>query len=148
MTGRVFVDSNVLVYRRDSAVPVKQERAAAWISALWKCGEGRVSLQVLHEFYVTVTRKLSPGLPAAEAREDARDFIAWQPQPLTGELLELAWEIETRHKLHFWDSAIVGAASLQGCRYLLTEDLQAGRRLDDIEVVDPFETSPEILGFA
>ena len=58
MSARFFVDTNLLVYSRDASEPEKQARAALWMEALWERGNGRVSAQVLHEFYVTVTRKL------------------------------------------------------------------------------------------
>jgi hypothetical protein len=58
MTGPVFVDANVIVYSRDTRDAEKQRRTEAWLRHLWERGEGRVSAQVLHEYYVTVTRKL------------------------------------------------------------------------------------------
>ncbi len=69
MADRVFVDTNVLDAR-------KQAAAAEWIAHLWATGEGRLSLQVLQEYYVTVTAKLDPGLPAADARDDVLAFRA------------------------------------------------------------------------
>jgi predicted nucleic acid-binding protein len=66
----VFVDTNVLVYARDASDPEKQAIAAAWIEHLWASADGRLSVQVLQEYYVTTTRKLDPGLPAEEARQD------------------------------------------------------------------------------
>ena len=63
MSARVFTDANVLVYSRDSGEPAKQPRAEAWRRALWQSRAGRISVQVLQEYYVTVTRKLSPGMP-------------------------------------------------------------------------------------
>ena len=62
MTELVFVDTNVLVYARDAAAGEKQSRAAAWMVYLWRGRTGRVSFQVLQEYYVTLTRKLKPGL--------------------------------------------------------------------------------------
>src|SRR5712692_5673330 len=71
--GLVFVDTNVLVYARDSSERTKHPRARAWLEMLWRERTGRLSTQVLHEYYVTVTRNLKPGLRADEAREDVRD---------------------------------------------------------------------------
>src|SRR5436190_17723269 len=87
----VFVDTNVLVYARDRADPAKHARAAEWLDSLWRSGHGRVSFQVLHEFYVTTTRKLVPGMKAQEARADVEDLLAWQPVPVDGPALRLAW---------------------------------------------------------
>ena len=139
----IFVDTNVLVYARDLAVPHKQERAHEWMSALWASRLGRTSVQVLNEYYVTVTRKLSPALPAEHAREDVRDLRAWIPVPVSAGLMESAFEAEDRFSLSYWDSLIVAAAQAAGCEYLLTEDLQDGQRLHGVTVVDPFTHRPE-----
>ena len=139
----IFVDTNVLVYARDLAVPHKQERAHEWMSALWASRLGRTSVQVLNEYYVTVTRKLSPALPAEDAREDVRDLRAWIPVPVSAGLMESAFEAEDRLSLSYWDSLIVAAAQAAGCEYLLTEDLQDGQRLHGVTVVDPFTHRPE-----
>jgi predicted nucleic acid-binding protein len=62
MTVPVFVDPNVLVYARDASEPSKQSIASEWLDHLWHDRSGRTSTQVLSEYYVTVARKLSPGL--------------------------------------------------------------------------------------
>ena len=74
MTAPVFVDTNVLVYRHDSADSPKQARADEWISFLAEQRLARISFQVLQELYVTLTRKLDPGFSQSEAREIARDL--------------------------------------------------------------------------
>lgn len=142
MPDKFFVDSNVLVHRRDTSAGDKQARADAWLRLLWQDGSGRISVQVLEEFYTTVTRKLTPGLTPQEAIEEARDFFVWQPLALTADLLEAAWQCEQRYRLSFWDSLIAAAAQASGCRYLLTEDLQDGQRLGDLTVIDPFQHEP------
>ena len=59
-------------------------------------------------------------------------------------LLE-GWKIQDRYRLSFWDSLTVAAAQAASCRYLLTEDLQAGQMLDSVEVVNPFRSDPASL---
>ncbi|MFA5890426.1 MAG: PIN domain-containing protein [Actinomycetota bacterium] len=143
----IFVDSNVLVYARDSSESVKQPKASEWMNLLWRSRSGRVSFQVLTEFYVTATRKLSPGLSADFARRDVRALLAWHPVPMDAQVLQAAWDVEKRFRLSFWDALIVGAAQVAECEYLLTEDLQDGQKLGDVRVVNPFAQSPEsILG--
>lgn len=137
----IFVDTNVLVYARDSSDPGKQARASEWVSHLWESGEGRLSLHVLLEYYVTTTRKLRPGLPRADARADVEDLLAWRPIELDAWMLAPAWGMEDRFGLSYWDSLIVAAASVAGCQLLLSEDLQHGADLDGLRVVDPFQTS-------
>lgn len=147
MTDLVFVDTNVLVYARDTAEPEKCAATQAWLSRLWDSGAGRVSAQVLREYYVTVTRKLDPGWAPAKARIDVRGLLAWSRDLPETSLVEEAWRIEDRHRIHWWDALIVAAAQRYGCRYLLSEDFSAGVKFDDLEVVNPFERTPEqVLG--
>jgi predicted nucleic acid-binding protein len=143
MTGRIFVDTNVLVYARDASEPEKQARAMEWMERLWRGRVGRTSYQVLSEFYVTVTAKLSPGMPAEDARRDVRALHAWQPLSIDAAVLEGAWAVQGRYGLSWWDSLVVAAAQVLECRWLLTEDLRHGQDLAGVRVVDPFRTSPD-----
>lgn len=144
--GPVFVGTNVLVYLRDSTEPEKQAAAAEWMGHLWQSGEGRLSTQILHEYYVTVTAKLDPGLPSEEAREDVVSLRAWNPLEPDPGILEDAWAVEDRYGFSFWDSLVVAAARRLGCRILLTEDLQDGQDLEGLVVRSPFTSRPEPTG--
>ncbi len=143
MTGAVFVDTNVLVYARDAAHPDKQAMAAHWLDRLWRKQRGRSSHQVLNEFYVTVTRKLKPGMRAEDAWDDVETLLAWDPQPTDRELLLQARKVEQRYRLSWWDSLIVAAAQLQDCGTLLTEDLQPGMVFGEVTVRSPFQPVAE-----
>ncbi len=145
MIAPVFVDTNVLVYSRDSRVAGKQKRAHEWLGFLWETKRGRLSPQVLHEYHATVTRKLKPGLSPEEARADVRALFHWLGPLDAASLLELSWHLQDRFSLSFWDALIVGAAKHLGCGYLLTEDLSAGQDLDGVEVMSPFDRSPSEL---
>jgi predicted nucleic acid-binding protein len=138
MTGPTFVDTNILVYARDAGEPVKQARAMDVLRVLWKSRLGRVSQQVLQEYYVTVTRKLKPGLPKEEARDDIAALLAWRPLAPSGSTLSKAWEIEDRFGLTWWDSLIVAAALANRCTLLLSEDLQDGQQIDGLRIQNPF----------
>ncbi len=74
MSVLIFVDTNVLIYALDEADPKKQEAARVWRADLWKSRRGRISYQVLQEFYVKVTQKW-PGA-RQEARAKARRCLA------------------------------------------------------------------------
>jgi predicted nucleic acid-binding protein len=143
MTAKVFVDTNVLVHWRDASEPDKQEQALAWLSGLWERRTGRLSFQVLQEFYVIVTAKLEPGLPAELARLDVRNLLAWKPFTVDDRLLEEAWRLQDRFRLHWWDALIAAAAQVSDCRYLLSEDFQDGIEMGDLKVVNPFLNRPE-----
>jgi predicted nucleic acid-binding protein len=138
----VFVDTNVLVYARDAGETVKQPQARAWLEHLWRTRSGRVSFQVLQEFYVTVTKKLDPGLTQTEARAELRSLLAWRPAPVDGETLEEAWSLEDRYSLSFWDALIVAAARATGCDRLLSERLTDGETYGSVTVINPFRHDP------
>jgi predicted nucleic acid-binding protein len=143
MTARVFVDTNVLVYARDRSEAEKHRRAMEWLIALWEHEAGRVSWQVLQEYYVTATRKLDPPRKAADAREDVASLATWRPIEVALPALDAAWSVEDRFGLSWWDALIVAAAQLGECTHLLTEDLQDGQDLDGVRVVNPFRHTPE-----
>lgn len=138
MTARYFVDTNLLVYARDTSAPERNRIALGWMESLWRERNGRLSIQVLQEYYQVVTRKLRPGMPPPEARADIQDLLCWEPQAMDGDVLRLAWIAEDRWGFSWWDSLIVAAAQEQGCDYLLTEDLQHGQELNGITVLNPF----------
>lgn len=134
----VFVDTNVFVYARDEAEPSKRDRAVAVLTTLWQNRTGRVSHQVLIEFYAIVTRKLKPGLSRDLAAADVRELAAWHPVTPSLSVLEAAWQIEEQYGLSWWDSLIVGAALASSCATLLSEDLQDGLEINGLRVVNPF----------
>lgn len=147
MTARVFVDTNVLVYARDLRDETKQARALRWMALLWETRAGRLSHQVLQEYYVTMTRKLVPTHDAVEARADVTALFTWKPLAVDVDLFDVAWRIEDRFGLSWWDALIVAAAERSACSHLLTEDLQDGQRIGSVEIIDPFRHAPEdVLG--
>jgi predicted nucleic acid-binding protein len=143
MIAPVFVDTNVLIYALDDADLEKQEAARAWRAELWRRRQGRISFQVLQEFYAKVTHKWPNTRQAA--RSEVRDLLAWRPVSVDGGILDRAWKIQDRYPMSFWDALIVAAAKSASCRYLLTEDFQAGQDLDGLLVVNPFRSDPQSL---
>jgi predicted nucleic acid-binding protein len=137
-----FVDTNVLVYARDTSEGAKQEIAWRWLEHLWRSRTGRLSYQVLDEYYVVVTEKLKPGLDREVARADVRNLMLWSPLPTSCTTIETAWTIQDRHGLSWWDSLIVAAAQTASCTWLLSEDFAHGRVFEGVCVVNPFEVAP------
>jgi predicted nucleic acid-binding protein len=147
MTGSLcMVDTNVLVYGDDVSDPVKNSRVAEWLEMLWIQRSGRVSTQVLNEYYVTVTRKLAPGLSQGDARAKVRRYQLWRPWQVDHQTVETAWGIEARFGVHYWDALVVASAQQAGCEYLLTEDLQHAQKLGPVTVINPFSVAPQELG--
>ncbi|MDP1606867.1 MAG: PIN domain-containing protein [Rhodocyclaceae bacterium] len=144
--SRVFVDTNIFIYRRDPRDPAKQALADAWVAALARQRRGRISWQVLQEFYCNAARKLVPlGLTVDLARDDVRWLENWNPLTPDAALFNAAWTVQDRHGLSWWDALIVAAALRQGCTTLLSEDLQHGMEVDGVmgggtlSIVNPFD---------
>lgn len=140
MTVRCFVDASVLLQARDARDPLKQARAAEWLERLWQQRSGRTSFQVLSEFYVMATRKLSPGVAEDLAWDEVTRYLAWAPQKTNESLLRRAREIERRYRFSWWDSAVVAAALLQDCLILLSDDLPDGAVFGALAVRSPYSS--------
>jgi predicted nucleic acid-binding protein len=135
-----FVDTNLPLYGVDPADQDKRARATDWLNHLWASGVGRLSWQVLHEFYWNAVRKM--GLAAAEARGMVEDLSHWRPVDTSLGLIQEAWGWMDAAQLSYWDALIVAAAQRSGASYLLTEDLQHGRTFGTVRILDPFRHSP------
>ena len=139
MTGKVFIDSNVLVYAHDLDAGSKQAQAAAWLKRLWNAALGRLSTQVLQEFYVNVTRKIKRPLDPGQAREVVRSYSLWVESFLTPGTVIRASEISEAWQLSFWDGMIVAAAEQDGASELLSEGFVHGRVIAGVRVRNPFQ---------
>jgi len=134
-----FVDTNIFVYARDASEPGKQPVAMQWLQRLWERELGRTSMQVLSEYYVTVTAKLHPGLPVNLARSDVRALAVWQPLELSIEVVEGAWDIRDRYGYEWWDSLVIASALFLDCGWLLSEDMQHEQRIGPLTILNPFQ---------
>lgn len=138
MTARTFVDSNILIYAHDLDAGMRQQRAADYLDRLWLDNTGRMSTQVLQEFYVNVTQKIRSPLPRATAREIVQDYESWVQSYITTATVVRASEISEVWQISFWDSLIVAAAKEAGASELLSEDLNHGQLVEGIRIVNPF----------
>jgi predicted nucleic acid-binding protein len=133
-----FVDTNVLVYAHDRSETRKQPVAQALLAGLWRTRNGVLSTQVLQEFYVVATRKFDPPMRRGAAREIVALYGEWPIVQADVALVLAASKLEERHGFSFWDALVVEAARRCGATRLLTEDLQAGRRIGGVSIEDPF----------
>jgi len=137
MSVRSFFDTNVLIYTDDLDSPEKRDKAFHLLEAARLGGTGVVSTQVLQEYFVVATRKL--GVSASIARRKVELLARLDTVLLgVGDVLA-AIDLHRLHRLSFWDALVVRAAQEAGCRVLYSEDFQHGWRLDDLEVINPFE---------
>lgn len=135
---REFVDANILVYALDTSAGDKHTPAAELLARLWETGGGCLSVQVLQEFFVVITRKVPKPLSADEAADRIRDFEAWDVFAPTVEDVLSAIALHTKANLSFWDAMIVEAAAESGCDVLWSEDLSHGQRLRGVHIQNPF----------
>jgi predicted nucleic acid-binding protein len=136
--SREFVDANVLVYAFDSSAGAKQTAAKRLLERLWESGTGCVSVQVLQEFFVTVTRKVAKPLSIDEATDRVREFATWKVFAPTADDVLGAIGLQKQVQISFWDAMVVRAAAESGCDVLWTEDLSDGQLLRGVRVRDPF----------
>lgn len=131
-----FLDTNVLVYALSPGEDPRQS-VARELLARQAPGAWTISTQVLGETYnVLVTRRHYPPQEALAAVRVLSRMHVWVPG---ADAVLRALELAANHTLSTWDAMIVQAAIESGCDTLFTEDLQAGRRFDAVEVVNPFE---------
>ena len=120
-----FVDSNLLLYYVDPVEPRKQALAVEWLDHLWTAGMGRLSWQVLHEFYWNAVKKMH--LDSGAARQIVNHLTHWQPVDTSPGLIQQAWHWMDAAQLSYWDALIIAAAQRSGARYLLSEDFESNR---------------------
>ena len=136
MSARSFFDTNIIVYSDDKSEPVKQRRAIELLAEHRRAGTGVVSLQVLQEYFVTVTQKLHVEPSVARRKvELLAEFHVAAPQ-LTDVLAAI--DLHRLHGFSFWDALILRMAHQAGCKVVFSEDLQEGRQVEGIHVVNPF----------
>lgn len=138
MIDKVFLDTNILVYCFDGTVPHKKQVAVDLVSELWGTGRGILSLQILKEFFVTVTQKLSVKIDYADARRAVEDFLTWDITQEDRKSMILAMDVARRYQLSFWDANVIVSALLSDCRLCYSEDLNSGQVFDGLKIVNPF----------
>ncbi len=140
----VFVDTSVLILSEDGARPAEQAQALAWLQLLWQQRAGRVSTQVLNDFYRLVTTRIQPPMPNGDARAEVRRYQRWNPWAIDHATVESAWSLESRFGLAYADALIVAAAKAQGCTRLLSLELPHEAVYDSVQVLDPRQSPPTL----
>ena len=141
----VFVDTSALIQSEDGADTAAQAQAMGWLRELWQRRAGRVSTQVLNDFYRLVTTRISPPMPNGDARAEVRRYQRWQPWAIDHATVESAWSIESRFGLAYSDALIVAAAKAQGCDWLLSLELPHEQLYDSVRILNPLRDAPQLL---
>ena len=137
MSGKTFVDTNVLIYAHDVDANGKHQIARRILRDLWSQRTGVLSLRVLQEFYVNVTRKIRTPLSKDSARLVVSSYGVWCAETTLAEVIS-AFRIEDESRIGFWDALIVSSAVKSGATQILSEDLNSGQRIAGIQIVNPF----------
>ncbi|MBN1642082.1 MAG: PIN domain-containing protein [Anaerolineae bacterium] len=133
-----FVDTNILIYAHDYSAREKHTRARDLVRTLWQSGEGCLSIQVLQEFYVTITQKVAKPLTPDAAAQIIADLSVWQVhRPGVEDVLD-AIRLQDRYQTSFWDAMIIASAIQLGCRTIWSEDLNPDQVYDTVTVTSPF----------
>ena len=137
MSEIAFVDTNILIYAHDQDAGGKRERALTALKGLWSTGAGRLSVQVLQEFYVNVTRKLTSPVARSTAREVVIAYGEWIRVPTTAATVARAADVADMAEISFWDALIVASAEEAGATLLYSEELNAGQVIAGVRIVNP-----------
>jgi predicted nucleic acid-binding protein len=140
MSDKTFVDTDVLIYAHDVDADAKHEIAKAVLRELWSERMGILSMQVLREFYVNVTRKIPSPLSKDMARLVVSSYAIWCMETTPAEIFT-AFRIEDESRIGFWDAMIISSAAKSGAARILSEDLNVGQRIAGILVENPFADS-------
>jgi predicted nucleic acid-binding protein len=139
MNGRFFLDTNIFVYSFDRGSADKARRATQLIREAVATRKGMVSYQVVQEFFNVALRRFAHPMTTAEAEQYLgtvfRPLLAVHSSPA---LYSEALRLTGKHRLSWYDSLIVAAATEAGCSLLYSEDLQSGRRFGDLRIENPF----------
>ena len=138
MSGRVFVDTDIIVCAHDAGSPGKRDRARQILEDGVRRGGVATSTQVLSEFYVTITRKVEKPLSSAAARHEIRLLAALDLTDIDLAMVDRGIEIHDRWEVSYWDGLVIAAAERMGCDTLLSEDLNDGQQYGRVTVRNPF----------
>ena len=141
MSDKTFVDTNILIYAHDVDAKGKHDVARSILRELWSERTGVLSLQVLQEFYVNVTRKIASPLPMEAARLVVNSYAIWCMETTPAEIAS-AFRIEDESRIGFWDALVVASAVKCGATRILSEDLNAEQMIAGVRIENPFSRLP------
>lgn len=139
MKGKYFLDTNILIYSFDETAPLKQKRARQLITQAIESKKGVISYQVVQEF-------LNIALKTAQLRlslDAAQSYFQKVLKPLceihsSDELYLIAFSVQSKMKVSWYDSLIIAAAIMSEAEFLYTEDLQESRKIEGVTIKNPF----------
>ena len=138
LNQNLFIDTNILVYAYDLSAGDKRKVAALLVEECWEGGNGCLSIQILQEFYVSVTKKIVVPLDYQTARQIVADLSNWRMHIPTERDVLQAIDLQQSYQLSFWDAMVLQSAVRLGCKRLISEDLSHGQIYSSVQVINPF----------
>jgi predicted nucleic acid-binding protein len=140
MKGLFFLDTNVFVYTFDRTAPDKQRVAQEWVRQALLTQRGLTGAQVVQEFMNVALKKFENPMGVTEARE----YLNGVMRPLCQHFpampsFDRALLIREETGYAWYDSLIIAAASEAKCLWLISEDLQHGRKIGSVTIHNPFQ---------
>lgn len=137
MKGKIFIDTNILIYLLSITEPEKQQKCFEMIETL-KLNNQTIawSTQVIQELSFNLIEKRN--LSANQVKRTIETFSDFELIINDLESIKKALDINSQVQISFWDSLIISSAVSSKCSYLLSEDLHHGQRIEGVEIVNPF----------
>jgi predicted nucleic acid-binding protein len=142
MVERSFIDTNILVYAEASDAPEKQKAALACLKQHHEAATGVLSTQVLQEYCNVALKKLK--MTATHIRAQLDFYEQFEVIQITPAIIHLALDLNQTRSVSFFDALILASAKVAGCSVLLTEDMNVGENIGDIQILNPFENSAHV----
>jgi len=137
MISKSFIDTNILIYSNDKAYPEKQNKSKEIIRELFKNGNGVISTQILHEYFVISTQKLK--LSVRDVRNQIDNLLDFEVIDIDVPLIKEAIDCSILDQISYWDALVVVAAQRGGCGTVLTEDLNHGQIIKGVKIENIFK---------
>ncbi len=138
MKDKVFLDTNIIVYAHDRSSGDKHAVARDIMDYLWESRKGVISVQVLQEFFVCVTKKIVKPLLLKNARIILEYLSSWNVVVNDKYITLKAIDLQEKYRFSFWDSLVIQAAIQSQTSLLLSEDLPDGQVVSDVKILNPF----------
>ena len=138
MKDKVFLDTNIIVYAHDRSSGNKHDVAREILDYMWESRKGVISVQVLQEFFVCVTKKIVKPLTINNARAILEYLSTWDVVTNDKYITLKAIDLQEKHRFSFWNSLVIQAAVQGGASFLLSEDLPDGRVVEGLKIFNPF----------
>lgn len=145
MTARYLIDTNVLVYVHDKTQKAKQKLAEEILARLARDPSGVLSVQALSELASVLLRKLKPPMPAAAVYAQIDSISRVFPVlPLTHAVVLEAVRGVRDHHFSYYDAQIWALAKLSQIPFVLSEDFDAGSRIEGVSFLNPFDKNFDV----